>query len=128
MFYTNQNQTMKTHIQLYSFILRFAWLGPMTVNAQVAPAKPPATMVAGIPVNYDETKVGTYTLPDVLTLNNGQKVTDKQTCLSKRRPELVKLFEENQFGKMPERPHALGFKVFDKGTPVFDGTAIRKQV
>jgi hypothetical protein len=106
-------------------------LGVCTINygyTQVAPTKPPATMVAGIPVNYDEDKVGTYTLPDVLALKNGKEVTDQQTWLSKRRPEIVSLFEENQFGKMPPRPHGLGFKVFDKATPVFDGTAIRKQV
>src|SRR4051812_24500715 len=36
-------------------------------SAQAAPAQqaPPA-VVAGIPVNYDESKVGTYTLPDPL--------------------------------------------------------------
>lgn len=119
---------MKTHTILNHLMLSTVLLSPVIVNAQVAPAKPPATMVAGIPVNYEEAKAGTYTLPDVLTLSNGQKVTDKQIWLSKRRPEIVKLFEENQFGKMPERPHSLAFRVFDKGTPVFDGTAIRKQV
>src|SRR6266581_689220 len=36
---------------------------PPTPAAQ--PAAPPA-VVAGIPVNYDESKVGTYTLPDPL--------------------------------------------------------------
>ena len=29
-----------------------------------------------IPVNYDESKVGTYTLPDPLTLENGARVRD----------------------------------------------------
>lgn len=84
--------------------------------------------VAGIPVNYDEANVGTYTLPDPLTLKNGKKVTDTNTWLKKRRPEIVKLFEEIQFGKAPAKPAALSFNVFDKGTPVFDGKAIRKQI
>jgi hypothetical protein len=36
---------------------------------------PPANdVVAGIPVNYDESKVGTYTLPDPLLLLNGKQV------------------------------------------------------
>jgi len=97
--------------------------------SQNAPAvKPPAAVVAGIPVNYDEAKVGTYTLPDVLTLKNGKKVTDKQTWLNQRRPEIVKLFEEYQFGKMPPKPTALSFNVFDKGTSVFNGEVTRKQV
>lgn len=85
-------------------------------------------LIAGIPVNYDESQAGTYTLPDPLTLLNGQKITDKETWLAKRRPEIVKLFEENQYGKTPPKPEALSFLVFDKGTPVFGGKAIRKQV
>jgi len=98
------------------------------VYSQNAPVKPAAAVVAGIPVNYDEAKVGTYTLPDVLMLKNGKKVTDKQTWLSQRRPEIVKLFEEYQFGEMPPKPAALSFNIFDKGTPVFNGEVIRKQV
>jgi len=90
-------------------------------------SKPP-DVVAGIPVNYDESKVGDYTLPDLLTLPNGGHVKDAKTWLAKRRPELVRLFEENQFGKMPPRPRDLAFEVTDKGTPVFGGKAIRKLV
>ena len=55
-------------------------------------------------------------------------MTDAKTWLEKRRPELVKLFEEIQFGKMPPRPSDLSFEVVDKGTPVLNGEAIRKQV
>jgi hypothetical protein len=85
-------------------------------------------VVAGFPVNYEEELVGTYTLPDVLKLNNGKKVSDAKTWMEKRRPEIVKLFEENQFGKMPGKPTDLSFNVFEKGTLAFNGTAIRKQV
>jgi hypothetical protein len=92
------------------------------------PPKPLATVVAGTPVNYDEDKVGNYTLPDVLTLSNGKKITDKQAWLKQRRPEIVKLFESYQFGKMPGKPADMSFNVFDKGTPVFDGRVTRKQV
>lgn len=38
-------------------------------NAQ----KVPADIVAGIPVNYDESLVGEYTLPDPLVFLNGEK-------------------------------------------------------
>ncbi len=85
-------------------------------------------VVAGFPVNYEEELVGTYVLPDVLTLQNGKKVKDAKTWTEKRRPELVKLFEEQQFGKMPPRPAGMAFNVFDNGTPVLDGKALRKQV
>lgn len=99
----------------------------ITRNHSQAQTAPPA-IVAGIPVNYDETKVGTYSLPDPLILQNGDKVTDANTWLQKRRPEIVKLYEENQFGKAPGKPADMTFDVFDKGTPVFEGKAIRKQV
>ncbi|HYL76476.1 MAG TPA: acetylxylan esterase, partial [Bryobacteraceae bacterium] len=84
--------------------------------------------VAGIPVNYDESKVGTYTLPDPLTLTDGKPVRDAKTWTGKRRPEIVRLFEENQYGRSPGRPAGLKFDVFDKGTPAFEGKAIRRQV
>ncbi|PYS70959.1 MAG: acetylxylan esterase [Acidobacteria bacterium] len=88
----------------------------------------PPKEVAGIPVNYDETKVGTYTLPDPLLLANGKPVRDAKTWSQKRRPELVRLFEENQFGRSPGRPADMSFDVFDKGTPALDGKALRRQV
>lgn len=85
-------------------------------------------VVAGFPVNYEEELVMEYILPDVLTLQNGKKVTNASTWCKKRRPELIKLFESYQFGKMPPRPADMTFYVFDGGTLVFGGKAIRKQV
>ncbi len=99
--------------------------------AQPAPVKPaaePPKVVAGIPVNYDEALVGNYKLPDPLVMANGKVVKDAKTWTSKRRPEIVKLFEENQYGRSPGRPAAMSFDVFDKGTPAFDGKALRRQV
>jgi hypothetical protein len=82
----------------------------------------------GIPVNYTEAKVGTYTLPDPLKLSDGQTVTDADTWMTKRRPEIVRLYEENQFGRAPGKPKDMIFDIFDKGTLAFDGKATRRQV
>jgi hypothetical protein len=84
-------------------------------------------MVAGIPINYDEAKVAPYALPDPLVLQNGKLVSDAKTWYKKRRNEIFGLFEREQFGKSPDRKN-ISFKVFETGTPVFDGKAIRKQV
>ena len=92
-----------------------------------APSEPPAA-VAGIPVNYDEAKTGEYVLPNALTLNNGKQVRDAQTWWKKRRPEILSMFETQQYGRAPERPAGESFEVFDAGTPVLNGKAIRKQV
>ena len=109
-------------------------LSAATLAAQTAPptpapqAKAPASVIAGIPVNYDEAKVGTYTLPDALKLADGKPVKDAKTWTQKRRPEIVKLFETQQYGIAPGRPAAERFEITDKGTPALNGTAIRKQV
>ena len=89
--------------------------------------QPNARPIANIPVNYTEADVGTYTLPDPLTLNDGQKVTDAKTWFEQRRPEILKMFEEDQYGKTPPKPADMTFDTFDKGTPAFDGKATRKQ-
>jgi len=96
--------------------------------AAVLAQNPPPTVVAGIPVNYDEAKVGEYKLPSVLTLQNGAPVRDKKTWTEKRRPELIRLYEENQFGRSPAKPSYLSFDVFERGAPAFDGKAIRRQL
>ncbi|HEX3100811.1 MAG TPA: hypothetical protein VHQ01_03405, partial [Pyrinomonadaceae bacterium] len=85
-------------------------------------------LVAGFPVNYDEDKVGSYTLPDPLVFADGKRVTTAKMWTDKRRPELLKLFEEIEYGKMPGRPPSMSFDVTDKGTPAFGGKALRKQV
>jgi (4-O-methyl)-D-glucuronate---lignin esterase len=92
------------------------------------PAKSGPDVVAGILVNYNESKVGTYTLPDPLTKLNGEKVKNADDWIMNRRPEILKMFETQQYGKVPGRPTDMIFNVFDKGTTTLDGKAIRKQV
>lgn len=91
-------------------------------------ADSPADKVAGIPVNYTEALVGTYTLPDPLVMANGKPVRDAKTWTTKRRPEIVRLFEENEYGRTPGRPASMSFDVFEKGALALDGKATRRQV
>jgi hypothetical protein len=87
------------------------------LHAQAPPTPAPKSgpdEVAGIPVNYDEAKVGTYTLRDPLTLNDGKPVRDAKTWYAKRRPEIVQIFETEQYGRAPGRPADESFEVFDK--------------
>ena len=88
---------------------------------------PEPTVIAGIPVNYDEAKVETYTLPDALKLNNGKPVRDAKTWESTRRPEIVEMFETQQYGRDPGRPAGERFEVTETGS-AFNGKAIREQV
>jgi hypothetical protein len=102
----------------------------LATQAQTPPPtpKPSPDAVAGIPVNYDETKVGTYSLPDPLRLSNGKPVRDARTWYSKRRPEIVEMFETQQYGRAPGRPADESFEMVDPGTPALNGKAMRKQV
>jgi hypothetical protein len=56
------------------------------------------------------------------------RVRDAKTCIEKRRLEIVRLFEEHQFGRSPGRPTGMSFDVFDKGTPAKGGNTVRRQV
>lgn len=52
--------------------------------------------------NYDEQLANPYpNLPDVLTLNNGQKVTTPEMWWKQRRPEIVQDMEREVYGRLP---------------------------
>ncbi|GEM_PF-364624 len=82
----------------------------------------------GIRINYTEARAGDYVLPDPLALPGGGRVTDAGTWMKTRRPQIVRLFEENQFGRALGDPADVRFELFDRGTPVFGGEALRRQV
>ena len=90
-------------------------------------AQPPSDTVANIPVNYDEARVPDYDLPNPLQLQNGDSVRTADDWYGRRRPEILRLFETQQFGRAPERRRT-SFNVFEAGTRAYDGTAIRRQV
>ena len=78
--------------------------------------------------HYDESKVPDYTLPDPLVMSDGGKVTDAKTWRQKRRPEILELFRSQVYGRSPEAPKDLTFKVTSTDDQALDGRAIRKQV
>ena len=84
--------------------------------------------VADIPVNYDESQTGSYTLPDPLLLQNGKRVTKAKSWKQKRRLEILEMIRANQYGRVPENKLKPVFDIFDKGTLAYDKTVLRKQV
>ena len=102
--------------------------GVQAQTPQPAPTQPaPPAVVAGIPVNYDESKVGTYTLPDPLVTTKGVRVRDAATWTRVRRPEILRMMESIQFGKAPGKPDKVVVDRFDTGTVALGGKAIRRQ-
>src|SRR5436190_18415890 len=52
--------------------------------------------------NYDEAKVGAYTLPDPLVLQNGEPVRTADQWFQQRRSEIINLYEKEIYGRIPE--------------------------
>jgi (4-O-methyl)-D-glucuronate---lignin esterase len=77
--------------------------------------------------NYDESQVGSYTLPDPLTFNNGQRLKSAHDWL-RRRQEILGLFEQNVFGRNPTPASRTRFHHFDVDRNALGGRAIRKQI
>jgi len=78
--------------------------------------------------NLDESKVGTYTLPDPLVCADGARVTSAKIWEQKRRPELVEILEREIYGRAPARPRAMHFAVTTCATNAFAGRATRKEI
>jgi hypothetical protein len=81
------------------------------------------------PGQYDESKVPQFKLPDVLVLLNGDKVNDVTTWRDKRRPELIKLFEENVYGRNAAgRPEGMSREIISVDDNAFESSAVTKKV
>jgi hypothetical protein len=78
--------------------------------------------------NYDEAKVPEYKLPDPLVMENGERVKDADTWRSKRRPEILRLFETQMFGKSPGKPPAMAFETDSVAEDALGGKGTRKQI
>jgi hypothetical protein len=86
-----------------------------------AAAQPPTA-------NYDEAKVPVYTLPGALNLASGKAVRDAKTWRQQRRPEIMRLLEDQMFGKAPGRPEKLTFELTSIEKSALSGKAVRKEV
>ena len=67
--------------------------------------------------NYDEILANPCPqLPDILTLNNGKKVTTPEMWNSQRKPELMEEFEKNVYGRIPKNVPKVTWtvKIIDK--------------
>lgn len=78
--------------------------------------------------NYDETKIPEYTLPEVLELQNGEKVKNTKDWVEKRRPEILNLFQETVYGKIPGEINITSYKILETSDKALNNKAIRKQV
>jgi hypothetical protein len=78
--------------------------------------------------NYDESKIGRYVLPDPLALASGERVKDAAAWETRRRPEVLRLFEQNVYGRSPGKPEGMTFELKSMEKKALGGTAVRKEV
>jgi hypothetical protein len=67
-------------------------------------------------------------LPDPLVMRDGRPVKNTATWETERRPEIVRLFEHYMFGKAPEAPQNIKFKIDREEKDYFGGKATLKEV
>ena len=75
--------------------------------------------------NYDELTANPYPFyPDPLVTESGKKVTNAKMWYKVRRPELVKLFEDNVYGRIPDNVPSVKWVVTNEEKKDFAGTPI----
>lgn len=78
--------------------------------------------------NYDETKVPMYTLPDPLKSQAGKKISSASKWEKIRKPEILRLFEDNVYGQLPEDYDSIKFTTVREDTKSMGGKAHLKEV
>jgi hypothetical protein len=78
--------------------------------------------------NTDEAKVPAYTLPDPLVTASGKRVTTSDEWQQVRRPEILRLFEENVYGRAPGRPSGMTSEMTSIDRHALSGKAVRKEI
>lgn len=78
--------------------------------------------------NYDESKIPPYTLPALLKTSDGREITTVQQWEQIRRPELLSVFTEQVYGKMPADKVDVSYKKLDDNHSAVNGSATRKQI
>lgn len=79
-------------------------------------------------VNYDEARVPAYTLPDPLRTEEGGVVRTPEDWWEGRRPEILRLFESEMFGRAPATPTAPSFELRSEDDAALNGAATRKEI
>ncbi len=75
-----------------------------------------------------EADVPSYRLPNALISESGIAIETIEQWENLRKPELIWLFEEYVYGRVPEQISMTSFKVLEQSDTLFNNTATRKQV
>jgi hypothetical protein len=81
-------------------------------------------------INLDERQVAPYTLPDPLTMADGRTVTTSAQWKDERRPELMRLFQTQVYGEVPQpaAPIRARFQLRSEDKQALGGSAVRREI
>lgn len=79
-------------------------------------------------INYDESKVGDYQLPELLRTERGTTINDVKSWEKLRRPEILTLFDKHIYGQVPTDFDKIDFSVRNEDLQAMDGRAHLKEV
>lgn len=82
--------------------------------------------VFSIAQNYDETKVPEYVLPDMMKMTNRKQVRNIGDWEKIRRPQILRLFEDNIYGQFPKSMDSLRFTVTENKSSMEGKSVLRK--
>ena len=77
--------------------------------------------------NYDESKIPEYQLPDPLVMEAGERVQDAEAWMSQRRPEILRLFETQVYGRAPE-PCEIQHTLVSSDPEAIGGKGLRREI
>ena len=100
----------------------------LALMLSTSPTEADAQAIERKDANYDESKVGEYTLPDPLLMANGKKVTTSWEWVSTRRGEILELFRTHVYGHTPPRVDATRFELASVDPHALGNTATRKEI
>lgn len=78
--------------------------------------------------NYDEARVPKYTLPDLLTCEDGTTVTTVRQWERRRRPELMRIMADGEYGRTPKAKVKVRYEVVAENRQALNGKATQQQV
>ena len=78
--------------------------------------------------NYTEEKVPAYALPDPLKMANGQTVTTVEQWIKERRPEILKIYQTEVYGRIPENAPKVTWEVTEPPMEVREGAATKRVI
>jgi hypothetical protein len=78
--------------------------------------------------NYSEEKVRPYSLPDPLVMANGDRVTNAEQWFKARRPEILKLYRDEIYGRIPTNAPRVTWEVAETDKSARGGSAVMRRV